>query len=282
MPATILHRDMIVVGASAGGVDALKQLVAQLPGDLAASVFVVLHTSANDPGYLPAILNHAGPLEARLAEHGQPIRHGQIIVARPDQHLLLKNEQVILARGPRENRSRPAIDPLFRSAAAAYSTRVIGVLLSGLLDDGLSGMAAIQRCGGITIAQEPHDATYPDLPRNAIEAGVVDYRMPVAEMGALLSQLVQVPVAAPATIPPDIALEALLAERAMSDVPSEERLGEMAPLSCPECGGPLWQLDDNVVKRYRCHVGHGYTARALLSEQGLEVERALWVALRTL
>ncbi|HEX5690986.1 MAG TPA: chemotaxis protein CheB, partial [Roseiflexaceae bacterium] len=282
MRATMLHRDMIVVGASAGGVETLKRLVAQLPADLPASIFVVLHMAANDPGYLPAILSSAGPFVAKLAEQGQPIRHGQITIAPPDKHLLLKNDQLLLARGPRENRSRPAIDPLFRSAAAAYSTRVIGVLLSGLLDDGLSGMAAIRRCGGITIVQDPDDATYPELPRNAIEAGVVDYRLPVAEMGALISQLVQVPVAAPGVVPEDIALEAAMAERAMSDVPSEERLGDMAPLSCPECGGPLWRIDDATVRRYRCHVGHGYTARTLLSEQGIEVERALWIALRTM
>ena len=278
----MIHRDIVVIGASAGGIEALGRLAEQLPADLPAAVFVVLHTAANDPGYLPAILSSRGPLTASTAEQGQAIRRGHITVAPPDQHLLLKDGHVLLTRGPRENRTRPSIDPLFRSAAALHSTRVIGVILSGLLDDGVGGLGTIKRCGGITIAQEPDDAAYPDMPRHAIEAGVVAYRVPIAEMGAMLNQLVRVPVAAAGSVPRDIVLEAQLSERVMSDVASEERLGDMAPLSCPECGGPLWELDDDVVRRYRCHVGHAYTARALLSEQSVEVERALWVALRTM
>jgi two-component system chemotaxis response regulator CheB len=173
--------DIIVIGASVGGVETLTQLVAHLPEDLPAAVFVVLHISPDAPSVLGRILSRSGPLPARAAQDDEPIQHGRIYVAPPDHHMLVKQGYVSVVRGPKENRPRPAIDPLFRSAAAAYRSRVIGVVLTGLLDDGTAGMLAVKRCGGTAIVQDPEEALYPDMPRSVLETMQVDYVIPVAE-----------------------------------------------------------------------------------------------------
>jgi two-component system chemotaxis response regulator CheB len=274
--------DVIVVGASMGGIETLSTLVGSLPRDLPASVFVVQHVSRDSPAMLGKILNGAGPLPATMAEDDQPIERSHIYVAPPDRHLLVMPGKLRLVYGPRENRWRPAIDPMFRSAAVAYATRVIGVVLTGALDDGTAGMVAVKRCGGIAVVQDPTDAAYPDMPRNVLEQVEVDHTVPLGEIGGLLTRLARGPAAEPPPIPADILAEV----RIMSNgEPISELVGsdETVPqLSCPECGGPLTSLRTDSLQRYRCTVGHAFTAKSLLADQTDSIERALWAAVRVL
>lgn len=277
----MVNRDVIVIGASMGGVEGLKTLFAQLPPDLPAGVCTVLHIAPSSDS-LAATLGRDSTLPVLTPRDGEPFNQGVIYVAPPDKHLLVKEGYLRVFRGPRENRSRPAIDPLFRSAGVAYGSRTIGVVLTGLQDDGSSGLAAVKRCGGVGIVQDPSDAAFPEMPLSALGATEVDYCPPLSELPELLDQLVREEAAATPPVPRDIALEAGIAERVMSDVSREHLIGRPAPFGCPECGGPLWEMDDSSVKRYRCHVGHGYTAESLLADQSDALEKALWVALRTL
>ena len=274
--------DIVVIGASAGGVSALQKLFSQFPSDLQASIFVVLHTSPESTGLFADILDKAGPLTTKAAADGEPVLPGRVYVAPPDFHMLVKPGHVRLYRGPRENRHRPAIDPLFRSAAVAYRAQTVGVVLTGYLDDGTSGLLAIKRCGGLAIVQDPDDADYPDMPTNALTEVEVDYRLPISKMGEVIHHIVEQPAAYIETVPKDIEKEVEIAERVMSDINREEKLGDLAPISCPDCSGPLWQIGTDRVKRYRCHVGHGFTARALMASQDTALERALWAAMRTM
>jgi two-component system chemotaxis response regulator CheB len=272
--------DLIVIGTSAGGLETLKVLVSQLPANLPAAICVVQHTSPTSPGYLADILNGQGPFLAVLATDGQAIEQGYIYVAPPDHHLLVKPGHLHLSRGPQENRSRPSIDVLFRSAAVAYGPRVIGVLLTGMLNDGVVGLVAIQRCGGLVVVQEPADALYPDLPSNALRVVKADYVVPVAAMEALLAGLVRQPAANGTPAPKDIVAEARFAERRMKFEEEKIELGEPTYISCPACDGPMQEMHTDGIHRYRCHVGHAFTAETMAAEQGEAVERALWSALR--
>ena len=274
--------DLIVMGASAGGIEALQDVLTQLPGDLPAAVCIVQHTASHSTGHLARILDRAGPLSAALAQDGESIEHGRVYIAPPDHHLLVKPGYVCVARGPRENSTRPAIDPLFRSAAASYGSRVIGVILTGLQSDGSSGLLAIKRCGGLALVQDPNDAMYPDMPLNALACVDVDYCLPLTKIGAVLHRLVYETPMHTLVVPTDIITEARIAESLASDINREETLGALAPVTCPECGGPLWELEADTVKRYRCHLGHAYTLQSLLDEQSEEIERALWTAVRTM
>lgn len=264
-----------------GGVESFRNLAGQLQPSFPGAVFLVLHTSPESPGILPEILGRSGPLPARNAEHEGRFRPGHIYVAPPDQHLLLRDHMTVLSRGPKENRTRPAIDTLFRSAAVEWSTRVVGVLLSGYLDDGVAGLAAIQRCGGVTVVQDPNDTLYPDMPRNALRALSIDHCLPLAGMGKLLDTLVREAAPPPSPAPDDLRLEVRFSEELMSDV-EPQKIGTPSALACPDCGGPLWQVHNDSLPRYRCSVGHAFSADTLLESQGEAVEKALWVALRTL
>ncbi|HJT20446.1 MAG TPA: chemotaxis protein CheB [Nitrospira sp.] len=234
-------RDIVVIGASAGGVEALEKIVAGLPTDFPAAVCVVLHIQPSSVSRLPAILSQAGSLPAAHPTHNSPIRKGQIYVAPPDQHLLIKDSHIQLSAGPKENRARPAINPLFRSAAIAYGPRVIGVVLSGTLDDGTVGLWEIKQRGGTTVVQDPRDARYPDMPRNALEQVPIDHVMPVRGMASLLTDLVGQPVNIQAT-----------EEEAM-------KAYQWTDLTCPECRGPIRQWGQSTLKEYRCRVGHRYS-----------------------
>ncbi|WP_322895077.1 MULTISPECIES: chemotaxis protein CheB [unclassified Yoonia] len=272
---------LIVVGASAGGMDALKTLVAQFTADFPAPVLIVNHMSPETTGdMLVQILDRAGPLHCQHADDGLRFVAGHIYVARSDQHMMIEGDSIVLSKGARENRSRPAIDPLFRSAAVAHGNRVIGVILTGYLDDGTSGMMAIKRCGGICIAQDPADATHPDMPQSVIANVGVDYCLPVARMGSLLTKLVREPPPPQIAPPEDIVIESRIARRVLSDLPSVERLGDQVPFNCPDCGGVLWQIKDGAFLRYRCHTGHAFSSAVLLAVQSAKIEETLWSALR--
>jgi two-component system chemotaxis response regulator CheB len=274
------NHDIIVIGASAGGIETLCRLQQQLPADLPAAIFIVQHLSPRSPGMLTGILDRAGPLPVVTAEDAMPFESGRVYVAPPDRHLLIKEGFLRTAMGPRENHLRPAIDPLFRSAAAVYGPRVVGVVLTGSLDDGSAGLLAIRRCNGVTVVQSPADAFNPDMPENALASLNVDYCLPVADMGELLVRLSREPVKARVPVPENILLEIKIAENIMSDIPSENKLGRPVPLICPDCSGPLWEMENDSIGRYRCSVGHAFTRRALLGEQSEMIERTLWEALR--
>jgi two-component system chemotaxis response regulator CheB len=216
---------------------------------------------------------------ARDCESFEP---GHIYVAPPDRHLLVKQGCLRVTRGLRENRVRPAIDPLFRSAAVAYGARVVGVVLTGLQNDGTSGLLAIKRCGGIAMVQDPADAPYPDMPTNALEQVEVDYCVPVLKMGAILYRLTQEPAAATPSIPEDLHIEVSIAENPTANSDRTEELGESVSMICPDCGGPLRELRDEKLRRYRCHIGHAFTAESLLEGQSEAIEYALWAAVRTM
>lgn len=272
---------LVVIGASAGGMQALKKLVAQLRADFPAPVFIVNHMSPEATGEaLVLALDDAGALKCQHATDEERFERGKIYVAPSDRHMLIEGEKILVTRGARENRYRPAIDPLFRSAAVAHGNRVIGVILTGYLDDGTSGMMAIKRCGGICIAQDPDDADHADMPRSVIVNVGVDHCLPIAAMGALLTDLVRI-VPVRRNLPPaEVVIEAKIAQRILSDLPSVEALGDQVPFNCPDCGGVLWQIKEGDLLRYRCHTGHAYTSAALLAVQSAKIEETLWTALR--
>jgi two-component system chemotaxis response regulator CheB len=278
-----MRRNVIVIGASAGGVEALRSLVAQFPLDLPAAVLVVLHVPAYGGSVLPSILNRAGPLPARHPEADEGLRECEILVAPPDHHLVVRDSNAMRTRGPRENGHRPAIDVLFRSAARAQGARVIGVVLSGVLDDGTAGLAAIAARGGVTVVQDPEDALYPGMPRNAIEHMAVDHVVPLTELGGLLVQLCKEEV--PGLDEPASALMEIEADLAMMDdeaMHRDDRPGLPSGFSCPDCNGVLWEIHDRELVRYRCRVGHAWSAESLLGEQAQQLDSALWMALRGL
>lgn len=272
------NRDILVIGASTGGLDALRILFNDLPPDLPASVFVVMHVGATS--HLAAILDRVSTLPVVQAESGAPIERGRIHIAPPGKHLLLHDNHMLLRRGPRENHARPAIDPLFRSAAATFRGRVIGVVLSGALSDGTAGLRAIKRCNGLAVVQDPGEAVVPNMPRSALQHVEVDHVAPVKSMGALLATLTGQPAAATREVPLDIRLEAAVAAQELSDMKIDDMLGKPSRFTCPECHGVLWEIEDGNLLRYRCHVGHAYTADAVLTSQNDEVDRLLGTLLR--
>jgi two-component system, chemotaxis family, protein-glutamate methylesterase/glutaminase len=276
--------DIIVIGASAGGVEVLVALAGALPRNLPAAVFVVLHIPAHSPSLLPEILNRVGPLAAIAAADGMAIEHGHIYVAQPDHHTLVDPGQVRVVRGPKENRHRPAVDPLFRSAAQAYGPRVVGVVLTGSLDDGTAGLHAIKRRGGIAVVQDPNEALYPSMPLSALENVAVDYTLPLSGIGPVLVRLANEPVPAGEVypVPEDMEMETRLTEMDLDTLYGEERAGTPSSFSCPECGGVLWELQDGDLLRFRCRIGHAFTVDSVLAEQSEVVEGALWAALKTL
>jgi two-component system chemotaxis response regulator CheB len=278
-------RDIIVIGFSAGGVEALARVVADLPPDLPAALFVAHHFPADSVSALPDILRRSGQLPACHPTHEQVIEPGRIYIAPPDRHMLIAGGQIHLSRGPRENGHRPAIDPLLRTAARAFGPRVIGVLLSGALDDGTAGLAAVKRQGGIAVVQDPRDALYPGMPTSAMQAVPIDHVLPSAEIASLLTRLARVPVAqheGHRTMLSDQVQAPDPAEVGTADIETGPFPGAPTPLTCPDCGGALWELARGDLVRYRCHVGHAYTADSMVAAQASTVEGALWSALRTL
>jgi two-component system chemotaxis response regulator CheB len=275
---------VIVVGASAGGFEALKKLVAGLPKDLRASVFIVWHMSPDIRGVLPEVLNRENTIEAAHAFDGELIKPNRIYVAPPDRHLLIENGKVRVTRGPKENRFRPAVDPLFRSAAYVYNNRVIGVILSGALDDGTAGLWTIKHRGGIAVVQDPKDAEVPSMPENALREVEVDYTVPVSEMASLLVRLSKEKAAETSEVfmedDEKTKIEVGIAAEEGAFEKGVMQLGELTPFTCPDCHGVLSKIKDGNRARFRCHTGHAFSADALLATVTENIEDSLYSAMR--
>jgi two-component system, chemotaxis family, protein-glutamate methylesterase/glutaminase len=270
------RHDLVVIGASAGGVEALLDLVRDLPADFQAPVLVVLHVLSSGTSVLPQLLDRAGPLPAESARDDQELASGRIYVAPPDHHLVVQPGRLELSRGPRENGHRPAVDVLFRSAAWAYGSRVVGVILSGARDDGASGLRHVKSLGGLAIVQDPQEALYPGMPRSAVKAVAVDWIAPLKGIAPLLTRLVREGRPAPAAL-------AGSAEPAPAPLDDPGGTGDDATgLTCPDCGGALWQVHEGSLVRLQCRVGHTFSPESLLASQADSLESALWAALRTL
>lgn len=276
----------MVIGASAGGVETLLLLVKTLPSDFPGSIFIVQHLAPYYSSQLAFILNNATSLKVVFAKDQEPVQKGRVYIAPPDHHLLLEKEHVVVAKGPKENRFRPSIDALFRSAAYTYCERVIGIVLTGALDDGTSGLWSVKRLGGITVVQDPADSLCDSMPTSVLSQVEVDHVVPVGEMGALLQRLVKEPVQT-AAAPADSELarmqrEVNIAAQKNAFETGIMDQGEYSPFTCPECHGALVTLQEGSIKRFRCHTGHAFSSTALLKEVTRKVEDDLWNVVRGL
>lgn len=253
-------RDIIAIGASAGGYEAIPRLTAGLPVDLPAIVLITLHISRASPGLLPSILDRLGPLPAGFANDGEKLTHGRIYIAPPDYHLAFDDGRIFLSHGPKENLQRPCINVMFRSAANTYGQRVSGVLLTGLLDDGAAGLWEIQQHGGATIVQDPEEATYPDMPQNAIRGLNVQYIVRLDEMASLLTRLATT-------------------NRENTPLNPAQPVPENSAQTCPECGGAITSFRLGHMHEYRCHTGHRFGLHSFIAQKSASVEHALNAAL---
>ena len=271
----------VVIGASAGGLNALTELVGQLNNDMDIAVFIVLHLSNTAIGdYLVQRLQSYTSLTCKKAVNDEEIQKGFIYIAQPNRHLLVKKDSIVIGQGAFENRWRPSIDVLFRSAAVAFNTRAIGIILTGFLDDGTAGMLAIKRCGGVCIAQDPNEAEYPDMPLSVLNNMEVHFVISLAEIGDVIAEIISNPVQQEFHVPDDIKAESEIAEKVAIGIDNVKELGEQSVYSCPDCGGGLWEITDEKLRRYRCFTGHSYTESDLLVKQAENMEATLWVALR--
>lgn len=299
MSEHFLPRDIVVIGGSAGSLGPLKELVSRLPAHLPVAIFVTVHVSPESPSILPAILTRAGQIPAVHPLKKQPIMKSTIYVAPPDQHLLIEDGCVFTSRGPRENLHRPAIDPMFRSAARAYGPRVMGIVLSGLLDDGASGLMAVKMKGGLAVVQDPAEAPFPDMPRQAGQYARADYTLPVAQIEQLILSSANGRVgggrgtgretvvagrvsnkAAKKRANKALALEVDNAD--IEEIPVKEQVGMPSVFACPDCHGVLWEVKEGELARYRCRVGHSYTAETLNVAFSNATEDTLWAGMRAL
>jgi two-component system chemotaxis response regulator CheB len=275
------NRDLLAIGKSAGGVEALLFLAEHFPRDFPAAILITIHL-ANHPSSLDEILQRVGRLPVRFVKEGEPLQKGQIHLAPPDRHFLIINGRAVLGHGSRENNCRPAIDPMMRSVAAGCGHRAIGVLLTGTLNDGASGLWAIKQCGGITVVQDPSDAAFPDMPLNALSRLQPDHVVKLAALPKLLNSLVYQSAGSPMPVPESIKFEMEIARGEPSTVEAMDRLGRRSPLACPDCHGVMWEIDEGNLVRYRCHVGHTYTAELMSMALDESLRRGLASALRAL
>jgi two-component system chemotaxis response regulator CheB len=278
------RKDIVVVGASAGGMDALQKLVGALPADFPGSLFIVWHLSPGVRSVLPEVLSRSGPLRATNPQDGDPIQPGRIYVAPSDHHLLVDKGYVRITRGPKENRFRPAVDPLFRSAAYTYGPRVVGVVLSGALDDGTAGLWMIKMKGGTAIAQDPAEASHRSMPLSALDYVDVDHKLRAAAIGGLLARLAREQADEEAPVP-DLVRKRLerevhIAAGREALLENVQALGEPSLFTCPECHGVLTAIRDDRIVRFRCHTGHSFSGQTLLNASTLQTEERLWDAVR--
>ncbi|MES2766105.1 MAG: chemotaxis protein CheB [Bacteroidota bacterium] len=278
------NHEIIVIGASAGGVEVLLKLMEELPVNFPASIFIVIHVPPEPPSILHEILNRKSKIPVIQAQDGAFIKPGTVYVAQSDKHLLIEQGFIRVIHGPKENRFRPAIDPLFRSAALAYGARVVGVILSGLLDDGTSGLVSIKEVGGLAIVQDPEDAMYASMPQNALKRVAADYVVPMSELADVFKKVVKLPVFPDSVAPKPkrITVETEIVKMEGDLMQKTREIGKPAGLACPECHGALFEIDDPNMLRFRCHVGHAYTAASLQADQSENLEDKIWAAIAAL
>jgi two-component system chemotaxis response regulator CheB len=281
--SNLMRRDIIVIGGSSGSLGPLKAMVRELPADFPASIFIVNHVSPTHESYLGAILMRHGRLPAATAVHGEAIRPGRIYVAPPDHHLIIEHGYLRLWRGPKENHTRPSINPTFRSAAKAYGPRVIGVILSGLLDDGTAGLIAVKVNQGVVVVQDPEDAEHDEMPRSALRYIEADYVVPAARLAPLLLELTQETIETGVTSMGEPAdKHSQQVKQDIAAIEAGEKANALTMMVCPDCSGPLWEFREGEFKHFQCRVGHKFSPESILASHAETLERALWVAVRTL
>jgi len=281
----MVAKRLVVIGASAGGIDAIRTIIAGIPETLPAAVCIVLHMSPTSPGLLPEILDRAGLVRVTTAFDGQRLEAGRVYLAAPDRHLLVEPGKLRVTKGPREHRFRPAIDPLFRSAAQVFGPNAIGVILTGSLDDGTAGLWTIKRLGGIAVVQDPSDALYASMPLSAVRNVDVDYVVPVSRIPSLLAELTSEPERAAepvAAVPPEVDVEIKIAKEEDPQAVGLEKIGKPSPYACPDCSGVLLSIDEGGLIRFRCHTGHAYSTDSLLTAMSEGVDEAMGIAVRAL
>jgi two-component system chemotaxis response regulator CheB len=279
-----MRRNLIAIGASAGGIDAISAILNALPADFPASICVVVHLSPDSPGVLDVVLRRASALPVVAVTHREMLRPGTVYVPVPNQHLIVEPSLVRASHGPKENRFRPAIDPLFRSAAQTFGPRAVGVVLTGGLDDGTAGLWAIKQCGGVAVVQDPADALVPSMPRSAQTYVAVDNSVPHAENPTLLLQLAHEDQqrAGGYTAPQSLDVEVNIAKQDAALMAGIQQLGAPSIYSCPECHGVLLRLEEGGRVRFRCHTGHAYSPDSLLADMDAAIEESLWDSVRAL
>jgi two-component system chemotaxis response regulator CheB len=272
---------IVCIGASAGGLNAVGELVSQFPLQINAAIFVVLHLSKSAIGdILVTRLEKATSLSCEVAKNGVIIQPGHIYIAPPDVHLLVGDGKIVIGHGPPENRFRPSIDVLFRSAAAHYGEKTIGIILTGFLNDGTVGMWSIKQSGGHTIVQDPNEAEYPDMPLSVLETMETDYCTQLKKISDVVLKIIEDAESKGISPPPAIVAESKLSEKSATTIEQVAELGEKTLFACPDCGGGLWQISNDRVKHYRCHIGHSYSETDMIVRQSQAIEQTLWVALR--
>lgn len=276
------NRDVLAIGTSAGGVEALVFLARNFPRAFPAAVLVTIHLPGHSRSVLDEILSEAGPLPAAFAETGDTVRQGRIYIAPPNRHLLLEGDRIALGEGPRENNSRPAIDPMLRSAAVCCASRTVGVVLTGTLGDGASGLWAVRQGGGIAVVQDPTDAAFAEMPLTALNKAAPDHVVGLAEMPSLLDKLVRLPAGETKPLPRNVEYEVEIAKTGRSAMKDIDSIGRRSVLACPDCGGVMWEIYEGEVSHYRCHVGHTYTSEVMSVALDENLRRALASALRAL
>jgi two-component system, chemotaxis family, protein-glutamate methylesterase/glutaminase len=276
-------RNIIVMGASAGGIPAIKQVIRQLPADIDAAIVIVIHVSPkSDSAVIANSFQKSTVLTCKEAADMMPLERGCIYVAPADHHLMIKGYNLRTNRGPHENKYRPSVDVLFRSAAVEFGHKAIGVILTGMLEDGTSGMSAIKRSGGICIVQDPIDAEFPDMPQSVLNNVVVDYVGTLDELPDIIGGVMKKPLPPHKIVPNELQIEADITEKMMSDIDKLKTIAGRSDFICPDCGGGLWAIKNDPVHRYRCHTGHVYTEKLLFELQEEKIEESIWVAIRLL
>jgi len=276
------NRDVLAIGTSAGGVEALTFLANSFRPDFPAAILVTIHLPTQFRSSLDDILSRAGPLPAAFANNGQRIEKARIYIAPPGSHLIVDGDQLLLGVGPRENHARPAIDPMLRSTAVCCAHRAVGVVLTGTLGDGASGLWMLGHLGGMTIVQDPRDAAFPEMPLTALNRAQPDHVVPLADLPKLLERAVHQPAGEPQPVPETIKYEVEIARSGRGSMDNMDRIGRRSVLSCPDCGGVMWEIDEGRLTRYRCHVGHAYTDELMQLAVDESLRRALASALRAL
>ncbi|MDT0687709.1 chemotaxis protein CheB [Autumnicola psychrophila] len=276
-------RNIIVIGASAGGLPAINEVISGLSADMDVAVMVVIHVSkkSNSQHIANSFQKNTG-LNCGVAINGMSLKKGHLYVAPPEHQLLVKNDRLLLTSGPHENKYRPSIDVLFRSAAVNYGHRTIGIILTGLFEDGTSGMSAIKRCGGLCIIQDPMEAQFSDMPRSVLNKIKVDFQAKLKEIPAIINNILTQPLPSEKPVPHEIRIEANLTEQMMSDINEIKKIADHSDFVCPDCGGGLWALKNDPLNRYRCHTGHVFTEKILHDLQDKKIEESIWVSIRML